>query len=194
MTLNPKELSELIANRRSIFPNMYNNEPISDEMIWEILNAANWAPNHRKTEPWRFKVFRKQALERLSIYLSDYYEKHTPAEKFSQRKYDKTKGKPLRSDCVIAICMQRNQEELVPEWEEIAALGCAVQNMWLSCTANGIGAYWSSPASATNAQSFLELGEGERCLGLFYMGNWDQIEVKSDRKSPIEDKVVWMEK
>jgi nitroreductase len=90
--------------------------------------------------------------------------------------------------------MQRNQEELVPEWEEIAALGCAVQNMWLSCTANGIGAYWSSPASATNAQSFLELGEGERCLGLFYMGNWDQIEVKSDRKSPIEDKVVWMEK
>jgi len=191
--LNPKALSDLISKRRSIFPNMYNNEPISDNLIWEILGAANWAPNHKKTEPWRFKVYRKDALKRLSIYLSNYYKKHTLNENFSERKYEKTKGKPLRSDCVIAICMQRNLEGILPEWEEIAAVSSAVQNMWLMCTANGIGAYWSSPDAAIKGESFFELNEGERCLGLLYMGKWEEIEIKSDRKSPIEDKVVWIE-
>ena len=41
--------------------------------------------------------------------------------------------------------MQRDPGERIPEWEELASVACAVQNMWLSATSYGIGAYWSSP-------------------------------------------------
>lgn len=38
--------------------------------------------------------------------------------------------------------MQRHHE--VPEWEEVAAVACAAQNMQLVATALGVAGYWSS--------------------------------------------------
>ncbi|MCG8327185.1 MAG: nitroreductase [Chitinophagales bacterium] len=190
--MSAEAINEIIKNRRAIFPNTYINRPIPEEHIQQILENANWAPTHRKTQPWRFKVFRKAALERLSEYLADWYKEHTPMAKFSEKKHEKTKAKPLQSDCVIAICMQRDLEERVPEWEEIAAVACAVQNMWLSCTAYGIGCYWSSPKSILEANDFLKLKEGEQCLGLLYMGYHEMPLLPGDR-TPIEEKVIWLE-
>jgi nitroreductase len=189
--MTPAQTTALLRNRRSIFPKMYNDTPISDAIIQEILENANWAPTHRLTEPWRFKVFRGAARERLSQYLSDWYKANTPEDKFSDKKYEKTKNKPLQSDCVIAICMQRDPEERVPEWEEIASVAMAVQNMWLSCTAHNIGCYWSSPKSILQGNDFLQLAEGERCLGLFYMGNHDLPELPGKR-TDIHEKTVWL--
>ncbi len=185
-----QQISELIKKRRSIFPETYTDQPIPKEVIEQILENANWAPTHKKTEPWRFKVFQAKALERLSSYLGDWYVANTPEAKFSEKKLEKTKKKPLRSACVIALCMQRDPEERLPEWEEVAALACAVQNMWLSCTALNIGCYWSSPRSILEADEFLQLGEGEKCYGLFYMG-YHQMPDIAGKRSPYETKVSW---
>ena len=87
--------------------------------------------------------------------------------------------------------MQRDPEERVPEWEEIAAVACAVQNMWLSCTAYGIGSYWSTPGTIEDVGDFLQLAEEEYCIGFFYMGYYDS-EVPASPRTPIEEKVVWM--
>jgi len=40
---------------------------------------------------------------------------------------------------MIAICMKRRAlpHKEMPEWEEMCAVACAVQNMWLSMTAHG---------------------------------------------------------
>ncbi len=187
-----KEISTIIRNRRSIQPNLYTDKPIEQEVIEEILENANWAPNHRKTEPWRFKVFQGAALQRLSDYLGDWYETNTPEAKFSDIKLKKIRKKPLQSSCVIAICMQRDPDEKLPEWEEIAAVACAVQNMWLTCSAYGIGSYWSSPKSIITANKFLALKEGERCLGLFYMGYAQDVILTSTRRA-IADKVEWVD-
>lgn len=184
-------LNDLIRKRRSIFPASYTDQPIEKEVIEQILENANWAPNHRHTAPWRFKVFQGDALQDLSDYLSNWYRENTPAEKFSEKKLEKTKNKPLRSGCVIAICMQRDPDKSLPEWEEIAAVACAVQNMWLSCTAYGIGSYWSSPRSIIEARDFLSLSEGERCLGLFYMG-YHQLPEISGKRTSITEKVTWV--
>ena len=99
------EISTLIKKRRSIFPPVYNQQPIPEAIIETILENANWAPNHKQTEPWRFKIFQGDALQKLSDFMGDYYEQHTPAEKFSDMKLKKTKAKALKSSCVIAICM-----------------------------------------------------------------------------------------
>jgi nitroreductase len=186
------QLNQLIKKRRSIYPEAYIEKSIDRSIIVQILENANWAPNHKHTAPWRFKVFRGKSLERLADYLGQWYKDNTPEEAFSAMKLKKTQQKPLRSGCVIAICMQRDPEERLPEWEEIAAVACAVENMWLSCTAYGIGCYWSSPESILQAHDFLQLNEGERCLGLFYMG-YHELPGMESKREPIENKVVWLE-
>lgn len=191
MSVTPEQATELIRKRRAIFPKTYNNESISPEVIGEILENANWAPTHKRTEPWRFKVFRGAALDRLSNYLGDFYKNNTTPEQFSEIKYKKQIENPKRSACVIAICMQRDAREAVPEWEEIASVACAVQNMWLTCTAYGIGSYWATPPAALHADEFLGLKEGERCLGLFFMGHYDAMEI-TGKRSPIAEKVEWI--
>lgn len=189
--INPTNLAQLIKKRRSIFPKTYTGEQISDEIIMEILENANWAPNHRKTEPWRFKILQGEARKDLANFMATWYKENTAPEKFSEKKYEKNLKKPLLSPTIIAICMQRDMEESVPEWEEIAATAMAVQNMWLSCTAHNIGCYWSSPKSMSEANELLNLAEGERCLGLFYMGYHEMPEIPG-RREPIKEKVTFM--
>jgi len=87
--------------------------------------------------------------------------------------------------------MQRDPAESVPEWEEIAATAMAVQNMWLTCTAYGIGCYWSSPKTLTIHNEFFELSEGEQCLGIMYLGYHDLPDLPSQR-GDIQQKVTWL--
>ena len=67
-------------------------------------------------------------------------------DKYSPMKINKFIEKVKLSDTVISVCMNRDESNRVPEWEEIAAVSMAVQNMWLSCYVNSIGSYWSTPA------------------------------------------------
>jgi nitroreductase len=97
-----------------------------------------------------------------------------------------------QTPAVIAICMQRDPKESVPEWEEVAAVAMAVQNMWLVAHQKGIGAYWSSPSFITEMHRFFEFNEGEKCLGFFYMGKYDDGLEPGIRNSSIEDKTLWM--
>jgi len=190
--IDPNSINELIKNRRSIFPKTYIDKPIPKEIIEQVLENANWAPNHKLTEPWRFKVFTGASLELLGGALADIYKANIPEEKYQERKFKKLQTNPTKAGCVIAICMQRDPKESLPEWEEVAAVACAVQNMYLTCTAYSLGSYWSSPGiiKYPAVGKFLKLKEGEKCLGFFYMGyhNLPKIEGK---RGAIADKVEW---
>jgi len=50
------QITDLIRRRRSVFPPMYNGQPVSDEIIPLLLENAHWAPTHPLTDPWRFVV------------------------------------------------------------------------------------------------------------------------------------------
>lgn len=183
-------IENLIRSRRSVFPNQYNNRPIERETLERLLEAANWAPTHKKTEPWRFKVLHgTEQREKLGEFLRDTYQK-TEA-KPQQFKAKKLYNNPVMSGAVIAICMQRDPQEGLPEWEELAAVAMAVQNMWLCCAEMGIGAYWSSPGLIKYMGDFFNLAPGERCLGFFYMGYYDVMPPESSR-GPISDKTQWL--
>ncbi len=179
---------ELIKKRRSVFPAQYTNQPINRSEIEKILEAANWAPTHKKTEPWRFKVFMEDSKVQLGQFLAKKYEDTEANPKVFKVK--KLLENPSRSAVVIAICMQRDPNESLPEWEEIAATAMAVQNMWLCCTEMGIGCYWSSPGLVKYMGEFIQLGDGEQCLGFLYMGRYEE-EISVGERNPVEDKVVW---
>jgi|SRR5690625_1030520 len=182
-------LKKIIENRRAVFPRQYNKTPIEKEEIESILQAANWAPTHRRTEPWRFKVVQGEKLKELGEFLAEQYIE--TAEKFSKRKYNDIKDKVERSSSVILICMQRDLKERVPEWEEVAATAMAVQNMWLMASDLGIGAYWSSPKLIERMGKFIPLKEGESCLGIFYMGKYDG-ELPEGTREDWQEKVEWL--
>ena len=182
------KLSEIIKSRRTSGPAQFSGAEVSKEQIERLLEAANWAPTHRKTEPWRFKVLRGESLKQLGEFLGDKYKE--TATKYSEFKHKKTIQKPQQSSAVIAICMQRDLEERLPEWEEIAATAMAVQNLWLMATEMGLGGYWSSPGTIKYMGEFFGLSEGERCLGFFYLGH---LATPSPDRIPgaIEEKTQW---
>ena len=95
-----------------------------------------------------------------------------------------------RVPVAIAIIMERDIAERVPEWEEIAAVSLAVQNMWLSATAMNLGAFWATPQFLPLLNEVLDLKERQKSLGFFYVG-----EIAMDYPSPgrgdIDDKVEW---
>lgn len=191
-SLSPAAVSDLIRRRRAIFPKMYlQDRPIPEDIIREVLENANWAPTHKLTQPWRFRVLQGAALQRLGEFLAGRYQEKTPPDQFSEMTYNKLLTNPQRAAAVIVLIMQRDPAESLPEWEEIAAVACAVQNMWLTCTAYGIGSYWSTPSAITTADEWLGLEPGQRCLGLFYMGWYDPVDLPGKR-APVEDKTIWI--
>lgn len=183
------DIFEIIEKRRSVFPKQYNDKPILKEELDKILATANWAPNHKHTEPWRFKVVQGECKLKLAEFL---VEKNVELEgKPSSFKRKKIVSKFEESHTVIAICIQKSPKGKLPEWEEISAVAMAVQNMWLACTALNIGSYWSSPSLIRLVDDFFKLKEGESCLGFFYMGKFDDELELGKRKSPINQKVEY---
>ena len=185
-----EQLSALIRRRRAIYPKNYDPaRPVLREQIEQILENANWAPTHKMSQPWRFRVFHsEESRARLGQYLVEWNENRPGAEPLSDEKRQKISENPRRAGCVIALCIQ--PDPTLPEWEEIAALACAVQNMWLTCTALGLGSYWSSPRAALEARTFLGLGEGEKCFGLFYIG-WPNLPEMAGKREPVSQKTQW---
>ena len=184
-------VNNVIRSRRSIQPQNYIQKEIPDDIIRTILENANYAPTHKMTEPWRFIVFKGESLKRLAGFFSERYRTVTPPESFSQAKYDAAGEKVLKSDCVVVISAELHPEKL-PEWEEVASVACAVQNMWLTATAYGIGSYWSSPGILKELSQFLNIEENQKCLGLYFMGYHDAAAVPA-RRTPIENKITWAE-
>lgn len=187
------KLNELIKSRRSTKPRRFNGAKIDDNLVWQILENSNWAPNHGLTQPWRYKVFTDSGLEKLSKFQADLYRETTPKEKFKPDKYERMKTNILRSSHVIVICMERQESEKIPELEEIEAVACSVQNMALTAAAYQICSFWGSGGVTYTEElkEFLGLGAKDRCLGYLYLGYSDRPTTKSHRE-PIQERVEWI--
>jgi nitroreductase len=113
-------------------------------------------------------------------------------EKFKQSKFDKLARKIKMSSHIIMIGCKHDVEVNLPKWEEIAAVSCAVQNIYLSATAAGFGGYWSSPSFIiANANKYFNLDEDEVCLGMFYIGIPKDVLPPQIVKRDIDDKIKW---
>lgn len=185
-----ESIKQVINQRRAVFPPSYTQQEIPKSLLIELLECANTAPTHKLTQPWRFIVFRENGLTKLADQLAEQYKIHTPSEQFLQKKYENTREKVLQSGAVIALAV--SYSGALPQWEELAATACAVQNLWLAASAAGIGGYWSSPGTVKYMDDFLALAANEECLGFFYMGYHDEPARGSTRK-PVLEKVRWEE-
>lgn len=162
---------KLILGRRSHYVKEFTGEIVPDDVIERMLANAQSAPNHKATKPWRFHVFKGEALHKLCLAMEDFYLKNTEAEKFSQQKLDKIRTYKEKISHIISIGM--HPSGMVPEWEELAATAAAVQNMWLTLGDEKHAAgYWSS-GNGTGTEfmrDFTGLESGDKQLGFFFLG------------------------
>jgi nitroreductase len=189
-----KEVNELIEKRRSIFPQDYTGEKVDDAIIAKILENANWAPTHKLTEPWRFMVFTGDGLKKLGEAQAEVYKNVTQKDgTYKEERYQNLLKKPMQSSHIIAVCMKRDERKSVPEVEEIGAVFCAVQNMYLTATAYNVGAYLSTGGITyfDEAKEIFGLSAEDKLLGFFHVGI-PKHETLSSKRKPIEDKVIWV--
>lgn len=193
MRYNLSEITAVIKDRRTIYPEFYSERKVHKEQIELLLNNAIWAPTHGMTQPWRFKVFMGEGKDRLGEFMKELYLNKVPKEEQKEIKLNRNTNRPSRASAVIAICMERQKEEKIPEIEEVEAVACAVQNMYLTCTAYGLGGFWSTPKLIYTKEmnDFLGLGKKDKCLGLFYVGYPANDWPKGQRK-PIEYVTEWV--
>ena len=191
--MQPELLNELIKKRRSVFPDQFvAGKKVDDEIVKQILVNATWAPNHGQGEPWEFTVFTGNGLRVFADFQSRLY-KEEAGESFQQSKYEKMQQQPLKASHIIALCMKRSPKKGIPAQEDIEAVACAVQNIYLSVTAYGLGGYWTTGGVTymEKAKSFFGLGDEDKLLGFFYIGH---IAVPSPaaKRKPTEEKVKWI--
>lgn len=195
MRHNLSDVTDLIKDRRTVYPENFSDRIVHKEVIEDVLRNGTWAPNHGMTQPWRFQVFTGDSRKRLGRFLADTYKVLTPDENFREMKFRKMYERPMKSSVVVAVTMQRDPRGKIKEIEEIEAVACCIQNMYLTCTAYGIGAFWSSPAViySPDMNHFLNIGEDDKCLALFYMGYPKEEWPKGYRK-PLENLTQWIDK
>ena len=126
----------LIKSRRSVMPKDFSGEEVTKEEVELLLEAANWAPTHHRTEPWRYVVIQGGAA--VSAYLDrveEWYSEH--GEELPEQEYRQYTNKiagvknswPGRVSHLLVIAMARQAlpDKRLPEWEEICATAASVQ-------------------------------------------------------------------
>lgn len=192
----PPSTIPLFRQRRTLKPAAMDPErAIPRELILDILEDAHWAPTHGLTQPWRFHVFADRTSRAdLAAALTDLYDRDTPADRRDEGKRTKLGFGPNRAPAVVALAARIEPHGKIPEWEELAALACAAQNLMLSAHARGLGSFWSTPPVACGRKFAAWLGHDSdhRALGLIYLG-WPIPGDPAPRsvRSPLAEHVVW---
>lgn len=187
------ELIELIKSRRSI--GVVDEKEVSDEIIKELLETAVWAPNHKKTEPWKFRVIKGDGRIKLGKEMARIMKERTAglAEEEAQRKIEKAEKGPLRAPVIIIMAVSPSGK--VPEIEEVVATGCALQNLLLQATDKGLATIVRTGdiAHYPELKPFLKLDENDKIIGLVYIGYPKKdFDIKAVR-TPIENKTIWFD-
>lgn len=168
------DVEDAIRRRRT--HKRFGAEPLSREAIEELLDLARFAPNHRLTQPWRFRVLGPATLARL---------KEAGGEKEA--------AKLGRAPTIVCVTARLSGDVLVDE-EDLHATAAAVYAILLGAEARGLAAYWRTPVLMRTpaGREIVGLREGERFVGFVYLGPRAGEPPAKERK-PLADVLEYLE-
>ncbi len=157
----------LLAARRTSL-RMDPEREVDRATIGELCRLATFAPNHHRTEPWRFAVFTGDGRRTLGDLLAgELARAGEPPERVA-----KTRGKYLRAPAMVLVGSAPGPDPLTTD-ENRDAVAAAVQNLLLAATARNLASFWSSVAAPRSA-ALLELcgfEPGTVVIAAVYLGH-----------------------
>jgi nitroreductase len=187
------DILRAIYTRRSI--GKVKQDPVDQDTIEKLLEAAVWAPNHYHTEPWRFFVLTGEGRRSLGRTLADIAQEKMidPQTTDSQGALKKLEGKAFRAPVIIAAAAVRSDHPKVPWIEEMAAVHASVQNMLLAAHALGLGAIWRTGDVTYHPKmkKLFGLRDIDELVGFIYVGHPD-IRPTEGKRVPFSEKTTWI--
>ena len=184
---------ETIKRRHSI-GKMTDQAP-TREQIERILEAATHAPNHHKTEPWKFFVLGGKARAELGDVMAQALaERHKDNPHLcSQASLDKERNKPLRSPILIAVAAEAPKQAKVLAIENIEATAAAVQNMLLTAEELGLAAMWRTGDAAYDPQikRWFGLAPEDHLVAFIYLG-YPAIQPAERHPISATNQITWL--
>ena len=134
-------LLDAIAHRRSLGLSRLKPHPVDRALIEAMLQAANWAPSHEDTEPWRFTVFSGEGRNRLADMFGKAY-RTDAGEEFREDRFEAHRARAMSAPVWISLgvspALNEDGSLKMTEEEEVMAVACAVQNLHLVASAFGL--------------------------------------------------------
>ena len=168
------DVADAIRGRRT--HKSFEADPVPRETLEELFGLARFAPNHRLTQPWRFRVLGPDALARLK-------EAAGPVE---APKLDRA---PTLVVASAALRGAQQQDE-----EDLCATAAAINAVLLAAHARGLGSYWRTPAvlRPRAGREAVDVPDGERVLGLIHLGR-PQTEPGGRDRDPVESYLAFLD-
>jgi nitroreductase len=153
----------------------YGAEPLDETVVLELLDLARHAPNHKLTQPWRFRVLGPETRERLDAAVGE-----------------KEAAKLRRAPTLVLATAVLSGEPEVDE-EDLHAVACAVYAVLLGATERGLASYWRTPHSLHDdaVRALLGLMAEERIVALIHLGPAVSEPPQKDR-TPLDDVVAFL--
>lgn len=193
MNTSFESLVQIINARHTTKPAAMNGKRIPDEQVMALLELADRAPTHARTEPWRFWVYTGEALTRFGNDHAEMYWNNTAEDKRQEDKANNLRNMVTKVSHLVVVAMKRTPMAKIPMMEEYAAVAAATENILLGAEAGGVSVIWSTGGMAHHGamKEYLGLGEDDLVMGLLYMGYSDQEAKPTQRAIPLEEKVKW---
>ena len=157
---------EAIKTRRSV--RKYKPEPIPEEHLWTILEAARLAPSAGNRQPWRFIVVRdRETIKKL-------------AEIASEQLWIADAGA-----VIAALCMDKNDPAVYERWVERDVM-TAVEHMVLTAWELGYGTCWVGAFKQKDVKDLLGVPDPMFVINLLPIGVPDHTPDARARK-PFEE-------
>ena len=181
-------LYKAIFSRRDVRSH-FNSNPIDDEVLSRILNAAHHAPSVGFSQPWNF-ILIKDYETRKKIRESFENEKKRSSEDLEDAKKSKYLSFKLEGilDSPLNVCVTYDPSRFgpfvigrssIPE-TGIYSVCCAVQNLWLAARTEGIGLGWVSILSNDILKKILELPDHVIPVAYVCLGHVNDFATKPD--------------
>ncbi len=167
------EVVDAIRSRRSVGQGLLMGGPGLDHgVINEAVESARWAPNHKRTEPWRFYLLDEGRKARLADLWAAQLVRTGSKPERAEAKRGAWSGV---SGVLVVTCTSAEDADEKTRLEDYAATACAVQNLCLHLWSKGIATKWSTAAVDDHEDFWPLLGHprepaGTRIVSLVFYG------------------------
>jgi 5,6-dimethylbenzimidazole synthase len=181
-------LYDVIARRRDVRAE-FTGEPVPDEVLLRVLDAAHRAPSVGMSQPWDFVLVRDPATRRTFrdhvATERDSFAASLPPERRATFDRIKVEGICESSLGIVVTHSQTRGGPHVLGRHAIADAGLystvlAIQNLWLAATAEGLGLGWVSFYREPFLRELLGIPADVRPIAWLCVGTVSHLETVPD--------------